>query len=94
MIYFFSLVLLFLFFVILFLIYKIYKIKKIHSQKMEQLHFLIFSQNQKQKALNKTVLISEQFDSSYNSEIKILGYEVLALQKIFIDIINKKNNKF
>jgi hypothetical protein len=82
-----------LLFVIGHLVKNNYKIKAAHTNTINQLHELIFSLNQKQQQLNEKVLISNEYSTTYTKDMKVLGDEVVALQKVFIDIISNKNIK-
>jgi hypothetical protein len=69
------------------------RIKLEHTRNMEKLQQLILSLNSNQKQLNEKVMISKEYDSNYQKDIKTIGDEVVELQKVFIDIIsNKKYN--
>jgi hypothetical protein len=67
-----------------------FKIKSQHAQKMEKLEAIISSLNYKQKQLNEKILISKEFTSSYSNEMKVIGAEIVQLQKVFLDIISNK----
>jgi hypothetical protein len=59
-----------------------------HSQKLESLEAIISSLNYKQTQLNEKLLISKEFNSSYSNEMKVIGAEIVQLQKVFLDIIS------
>lgn len=87
-------ILLFLFLIaFLFILFKNIEIKEIHSLKMDKLHKIILSLHQQQEALNAKLLISNQHDVDYKKDVKALGEEIVALQKVFVEIISNKNNK-
>ncbi len=60
---------------------------------MVKLQEIITSLHNKQQLLNDKVLISTEYKSNYNRDMKALGDEVLELQKVFIDIISNKKYK-
>ena len=79
---------LFLFFLVIYLL--VNNVKKLdqHSQKLESLEAIISSLNYKQTQLNEKLLISKEFNSSYSNEMKVIGAEIVQLQKVFLDIIS------
>jgi outer membrane lipoprotein-sorting protein len=93
MIYFLLFLIVMLLFVIGCLFANNYKIKATHNNTINQLHELIFSLHQKQQLLNDKVLISNEYGTTYAKDMKVLGDEVVELQKVFIDIISNKNYK-
>lgn len=68
------------------------KIRDEHSKNIQKLQEIIFSLHRKQKQLNEKVLISSEFSSNYSKDMKALGDEVVALQKVFLEIISNRNN--
>lgn len=67
------------------------KIKEEHSNNIQQLQEIIFSLHHKQKQLNEKVIISTEYSSNYQKDMKALGDEVVELQKVFIGIISNRN---
>jgi hypothetical protein len=88
MIYILMSMILFLFFLVIYLL--VNNVKKLdqHSQKLESLEAIISSLNYKQTQLNEKLLISKEFNSSYSNEMKVIGAEIVQLQKVFLDIIS------
>lgn len=67
-------------------------IKDIHQQNINKLEGIIESLYEKQNRLNDKVMISNEYNTNYNKEMKLLGNEVVELQKVFINIIVNENN--
>ncbi len=67
------------------------KIKRVHITNINKLEAIITSLHSKQLELNQKVTISSEYNSNYTKDMKTLGDEVVALQKIFIEIISNKN---
>ena len=76
------------FFVILFFI-STNKIKVAHDDKIKQFEAIINSLFEKQKLLNEKVLIADDYKTNYTKDMKLLCDEVVALQKVFINLIAK-----
>lgn len=93
MIYFLGILIIALLFVIIFLFNANYKIKAAHANTIDKLEDIFLSLHDKQKQLNEKVIISTEYTSNYAKDMKALGDEVVALQKVFIDIISNRNYK-
>lgn len=93
MIYFLSILIITLLLVIIYLFNANYKIKAAHASTIERLQDIIHALHDKQKQLNEKVVISTAYSSNYVKDMKALGDEVVALQKVFIDIISNRNYK-
>ena len=64
------------------------KIKDEHAQNIQKLQEIIFSLHNKQKQLNDKVNISKEYSYTYSNDMKVLGDEIVELQKVFINIIS------
>ena len=85
--------LLFLFVIaFLYILFKNVQMAKLHSEKMDKLQHIIFSLNHQQEALNNKLLISNLHNVDYKKDVKALGEEIVALQKVFIEIISNQKN--
>ena len=67
------------------------KIKDEHAQNIQKLQEIISSLHNKQKQLNDKVNISKEYSHAYSKDMKVLGDEIVELQKVFIDIIYNRN---
>ena len=76
------------FFVILFFL-STNKIKEEHAAKIKQFEAIINSLFEKQKLLNEKVLIADHYKTNYTKDMKLLCDEVVALQKVFLNLIAK-----
>lgn len=68
------------------------KIKEQHKHTMLKLQEIIFSLHQKQMLLNDKVIIVSDYNSNYTKDMKNIGDEVVALQKVFLEIISNAKN--
>ena len=68
------------------------KIKDEHAKNIQKLQEIIYSLHTKQKQLNDKVNISKEYSHTYSKDMKILGDEIVELQKVFINIISNGNN--
>ncbi len=66
------------------------KIKEQHKENMLILNQIISSLHQKQILLNDQVSIASDYNSNYTKNIKSIADEVVALQKVFLEIISSK----
>lgn len=64
------------------------KIKDEHAKNIQKLQEIIFSLHSKQKQLNDKVNISKEYNYTYSNDMKVLGDEIVELQKVFINIIS------
>ena len=67
------------------------KIKGEHAKNIQKLQDIILSLHNKQKQLNDKVNISKEYSYAYSNDMKVLGDEIVALQKVFVDIISNRN---
>ena len=77
----------------MYILFKNIEMKELHSEKMDKLQHIIFSLNHQQEALNNKLLISNLHNVDYKKDVKALGEEIVALQKVFIEIISNQKNK-
>lgn len=91
MIYILILLILFLLTVVFYLFIQNNKIRETHLKNMTKLQEIISSLHTKQQLLNDKVVISTEYKSNYNRDMKALGDEVVELQKVFVEIISNKN---
>lgn len=91
MIYILILLILFLLTVVFYLFVQNNKIRETHLKNMTKLQEIISSLHTKQQLLNDKVVISTEYKSNYNRDMKALGDEVVELQKVFVEIISNKN---
>lgn len=91
MIYILMLLILFLLTVVFYLFIQNNKIRETHLKNMTKLQEIISSLHTKQQLLNDKVVISTEYKSNYNRDMKALGDEVVELQKVFVEIISNKN---
>ena len=68
------------------------KIKDEHANNIQKLQEIIFSLHTKQKQLNDKVNILKEYSYTYSKDMKVLGDEIVELQKVFINIISNRNN--
>jgi hypothetical protein len=90
-----ALLILFLVFLIVFSAYLLFKnntIKNSHYNKIKKLENIVILLRDKQFQLNEKISILNDYNNNYKKDIKIIGDEMLELQKVFIDIISNKNN--
>jgi hypothetical protein len=90
-----ALLILFLVFLIVFSAYLLFKnntIKNSHYNKIKKLENIVILLRDKQLLLNEKISILNDYNNNYKKDIKIIGDEMLELQKVFIDIISNKNN--
>jgi len=66
-------------------------IKDDHAKNIQKLQEIILSLDNKQKLLNDKVNISKEYSYAYSKDMKVLGDEIVELQKVFIDIISNRN---
>ncbi len=85
------LLILFLLTVVFYLFIQNNKIRETHLKNMTKLQEIISSLHTKQQLLNDKVVISTEYKSNYNRDMKALGDEVVELQKVFVEIISNKN---
>lgn len=64
------------------------KIKDEHANNIQKLQEIIFSLHTKQKQLNDKVNILKEYSYTYSKDMKVLGDEIVELQKVFINIIS------
>ena len=84
-------ILLFVFLIsFIYILQKSLDMRTLHAEKMNKLRAIIASLHQQQEALNSKLRISNQYDLHYKNEVKALGEEINALQKVFLEIITNQ----
>lgn len=87
-------ILLFLFLIaFMYILFKNIEMKEFHAKKIEKIQAIIASLHQQKEVLNTKLHIANQYDVNYKKEVKVLGEEIVELQKVFLEIIiNQKNS--
>ena len=81
----------FFLFTIVFLLAQKAIIKQKYSENEKRLQVVIFSLREKQQSLNVKIDIMENYKKSYSANLKIIGLEIVELQKVFVTLISKEN---
>ena len=83
----------FLVLVIVFLLFNNSKIKHKHAENLDRFQAIISSLHKKQKFLNTKIEISAEYKVDYLKDIRVIGNEIVELQKVFINVLSNENNK-